>query len=213
MFALSRKAIVNDDLGGFRDWGIAAGRAAAETEANLLVGLLTRRMRRGSGHGRRRRALPRRPRQPRRRPATRLPGPAMTLLRSPRLARRCVIRRARTAKRRSTPFRSSCWSAPTWRPRRSACLPPSMRRPRAMRTRSPASLRSSWSRGCRRRLGISSPIRRALPVLEYAYLSSAQGPQMASREGWDVLGQEFRVVLDFGAGAVDWRGAYRNAGA
>src|SRR5262249_7492428 len=34
-----------------------------------------------------------------------------------------------------------------------------------------------------------------LPVLEYAYLSSAQGPQMSSREGWDVLGMEFRVVL------------------
>jgi hypothetical protein len=52
-----------------------------------------------------------------------------------------------------------------------------------------------------------------MPVLEYAYLSSAQGPQMSSREGWDVLGMEFRVVLDFGAGAVDWRGAYFNEGA
>lgn len=51
------------------------------------------------------------------------------------------------------------------------------------------------------------------PVLEYAYLSSAQGPQLASRDGWDVLGREFRVILDFGAGAVDHRGAYRNAGA
>ncbi|WAC48842.1 hypothetical protein OVA03_02640 [Asticcacaulis sp. SL142] len=49
----------------------------------------------------------------------------------------------------------------------------------------------------------------ALPILEYAYLSSAQGPQIASREGWDTLGMEFRVVLDFGAGAVDWRGAYK----
>ena len=52
-----------------------------------------------------------------------------------------------------------------------------------------------------------------LPVLEYSYLSSAQGPQMASREGFDVLGMEFRVVLDFGCGAVDWRGAYLNPGA
>lgn len=52
-----------------------------------------------------------------------------------------------------------------------------------------------------------------MPVLEYSYLSSAQGPQMASREGWDVLGMEFRVVLDFGCGAIDWRGAFKNAGA
>ena len=52
-----------------------------------------------------------------------------------------------------------------------------------------------------------------LATLEYAYLSSAQGPQIASRLGWDVLATEFRVTLDFGCGATDWRGAYRNAGA
>src|SRR5262249_41476252 len=57
----------------------------------------------------------------------------------------------------------------------------------------------------------SSPA--ALPVLEYAYLSSAQGPQMSSREGWDVLGMEFRVLEDFGAGVLDYRGAYSNPGA
>ena len=51
------------------------------------------------------------------------------------------------------------------------------------------------------------------PVLEYAYLSSAPGPQLSSRDGWEILGREFRVVLDFGCGAVDHRGAFRNAGA
>lgn len=51
------------------------------------------------------------------------------------------------------------------------------------------------------------------PVLEMAYLASAPGPQISSRDGWDVLGREFRVVLDLGVGATDHRGAYRNAGA
>lgn len=51
-----------------------------------------------------------------------------------------------------------------------------------------------------------------VPTLAYGYLSSAPGPQLASREGWNVLGREWRVVLDFGAGALDWRGIYRNPG-
>ncbi len=39
-FAISRKALINDDLNAFRDWGQTAGRMAAETEANLLLNLL-----------------------------------------------------------------------------------------------------------------------------------------------------------------------------
>jgi HK97 family phage prohead protease len=47
----------------------------------------------------------------------------------------------------------------------------------------------------------------SLPVLEYSYLTGAAGPQLASRAGWETLGMEFRVVLDFGVGAIDFRGA------
>src|SRR3546814_19901539 len=39
MFSLSRKALINDDLGAFRDWGATAGRMSAETENNLLFTL------------------------------------------------------------------------------------------------------------------------------------------------------------------------------
>jgi hypothetical protein len=51
------------------------------------------------------------------------------------------------------------------------------------------------------------------PVLLLGHLASAPGPQISSREGWEVLGREFRVVLDFAVAVTDWRGAYHNAGA
>ena len=51
------------------------------------------------------------------------------------------------------------------------------------------------------------------PVLELAYLASAPGPQVQQREGWDTLGREWRITFDLGAGAVDHRGVFRNAGA
>jgi hypothetical protein len=38
---LSRQAIINDDLGAFADSNAAFGRAAAQTEADLLVSMFT----------------------------------------------------------------------------------------------------------------------------------------------------------------------------
>ncbi|GGB26828.1 hypothetical protein GCM10011380_15490 [Sphingomonas metalli] len=51
------------------------------------------------------------------------------------------------------------------------------------------------------------------PTLEHAYLNDQTGPVVEQKDGWDVLGTQFRVYMDFGAGAVDWRGAYKDAGA
>lgn len=50
------------------------------------------------------------------------------------------------------------------------------------------------------------------PVLEYAYLDGQAGPHIEMQEGWNTLGQAFRVYMDFGAGLVDHRGAYKNPG-
>lgn len=48
--------------------------------------------------------------------------------------------------------------------------------------------------------------------LEYAYLAGAPGPQIESRAGFEVDGVQVKVRLDFGAGFVDWRGWHSNAG-
>jgi hypothetical protein len=48
--------------------------------------------------------------------------------------------------------------------------------------------------------------------LEYAYLAGAPGPQTESKAGFEVDGVQVKVRLDFGAGFVDWRGWYTNAG-
>ncbi len=52
-----------------------------------------------------------------------------------------------------------------------------------------------------------------LAALQYGYLSSAQGVQIQHAEAWSTLGMKFRAWLDFGAGWLDWRSAYLNEGA
>lgn len=52
-----------------------------------------------------------------------------------------------------------------------------------------------------------------VPAIEYSYLTGAPGVQVATKEEFDVLGMSYRAHLDFGCGPVDFRGAYRNAGA
>lgn len=52
-----------------------------------------------------------------------------------------------------------------------------------------------------------------VPAIEYSYLVGAPGVQVATKEEFDVLGVSYRCHLDFGCGPVDFRGAYRNAGA
>lgn len=200
-FAISRKALINDDLGAFRDWGATAGRMAAETEANLLLSKLLSNPVMGedgkalfhADHG------------------NSDVGAALDVdaLDAARKAMRGM--KALDGK---TPINAT--------PRFLLVGP-------ELETTAEQVLASIYAAtvadvnpfGGKLSLLVEPRITDAsfylfadpavLPVLEYAYLSSAQGPQMASREGWDVLGMEFRVVLDFGCGAVDWRGAYRNA--
>jgi len=48
---------------------------------------------------------------------------------------------------------------------------------------------------------------------EDAYRAGGEGPKVESKAGGDGDGVEVRLLLDYGAGFVDGRGWYANAGA
>lgn len=206
-FAISRKALINDDLGAFRDWGQTAGRMAAETENNLLMGLLLGNPTMGedgtalfhadhsnlaasgtslgsasdiSALGEGRKSMRNRKGLDGSTPINATPK---FLLVGPETetAAEAVL---------STIYAATYEDANPFSGRLTLLVEPRIRDGRWYLFADPATL----------------------PVLEYAYLAGAQGPQMSSREGWGVQGMEFRVVLDFGCGAIDWRGAYLNEG-
>jgi HK97 family phage prohead protease len=207
IFSLSRNALINDDLGAFGDFGRAAGRAAAETEADVLTALLTANSGAGvtlddgnplfhSTHGN-------------------VAGSGGAITTTTLSAARLAMRQQKGLDA-VTPVNvvpRFLLVSPAKETEAEGVLAPLV--PAQVSNVNPFS--NSLTLLVEPRLSgngwyvFADP--GAMPVLEYAYLSSAQGPQMASREGWDVLGVEFRVVLDFGAGVVDHRGAYRNAGA
>jgi len=51
------------------------------------------------------------------------------------------------------------------------------------------------------------------PVIEVAFLDGNQSPYLEIQDGFDVDGAQYKVRLDFGVGAIDYRGAVTNAGA
>ncbi|GGD12053.1 prohead protease/major capsid protein fusion protein [Aureimonas glaciei] len=202
IFSLTRQAFINDDLGVFRDWNVLAGRAAAETEANLLVALLASNPVMGedgkrlfsADHGNL--------------------GAAAALDLGALADARLAMRKTKGLDRKTpigvTPafllvgpeneFAAEQVLAEI-NPATVGDANPFTRRLQLLVE--PRITGKEW-------YVMASPA--SYPVLEHAYLSSAPGPQMSSRDGWDVLATEFRVVLDFGAGVVDWRGAYKNPG-
>lgn len=50
------------------------------------------------------------------------------------------------------------------------------------------------------------------PVFEVAFLNGNQTPYMESMEGWKQSGIEWKIRLDYGVGAIGYRGIVRNAG-
>lgn len=52
-----------------------------------------------------------------------------------------------------------------------------------------------------------------IDTIEYAYLDGVPGPELIMQQGFEVDGVEWKVRLDFGAGILDFRGLYKNPGA
>jgi hypothetical protein len=51
------------------------------------------------------------------------------------------------------------------------------------------------------------------PVIEVAFLNGNRTPYLETEQGFEVDGIRYKVRLDYGVGAVGFRGAYKNAGA
>jgi ATP-dependent protease ClpP protease subunit len=51
------------------------------------------------------------------------------------------------------------------------------------------------------------------PVIEVAFLDGNQEPYLEMMQGWNVDGTAYKVRLDYGVAAIDYRGAVKNVGA
>lgn len=61
-----------------------------------------------------------------------------------------------------------------------------------------------------RRYLLASPS--VAPTFEVVFLDGQQTPYLETKDGWRVDGVEWKTRLDYGVGAVDWRGAVTNEG-
>lgn len=50
------------------------------------------------------------------------------------------------------------------------------------------------------------------PVIEVAFIDGVQTPYLEAKDGWSVDGSQYKVRLDFGVAAIDYRGAVTSAG-
>lgn len=209
IFSLSRQAIINDDLGAFADSNAAFGRAAAQTEADLLVSLLTA----NSGNG------------VNLDDGNPLYGTGAT--RGNKAAAGAAIgiatlNAARQALRGmkdidgKTPINvtpkhlvvgpaketeAEQFLATTLYPNQNSAVNPFAGK--ILVSVDPRLTGNAW------RL-FADPAE--IATIMVAYLNGADGPMVETRLGWDVLGLEVRAVLDFGCGVNDFRGTYLNPG-
>lgn len=204
---VTRQVLVNDDLGAFADLSRRMGQAAAETEAKTLVDLLET----GSGNG----------------PIMNDGDPLFHADHGNKAASGgaiadATLSAARLAMRSQTGLSGQRISATP----KYLLVPPAQETTAEKWLATIAAAKASDVNPFAGSLSLVVEPRLAsatrwyvtadaaeIDGLEYAYLAGGEGPQVESKSGWDVDGVEVRVILDFGAGFIDWRGWYANAGA
>jgi hypothetical protein len=206
IFSLSRNAIINDDLQAFSDTNVAWGRAAAETEADQLVALLTA----NGGDG----------------VAMDDTNPLYTTTRGNKAASGgaiaiATLSTARQAMRTTTGLDGETIISAT--PKHLVVGAAKETEAEQLLATLAAALVTSVNPFANK-LTLQVEPRLAgnawrlfadpsdLGVLAIAYLNGHEGPVMEVQQGWEVLGTEFRCILDFGCGVTDWRGTYLNPG-
>lgn len=206
IFGLTRHALVNDDLGGLVELATAFGRSAANTESQLLVDLLTANPAMSDGNalfssahgnlastggaisvdslGARRLAM---------RTQTGIDGTTILNI-APRYlvvpaAKETLAEQILTAIQAAQADNVNPW------PGKLELVP---------EPRLDAGSTTAWYL-------FADP--GMADALEYAYLQDSTGPEIITREGFEIDGLEIKARLDFGAGFIDWRGVQKNPGA
>lgn len=213
MMAVSRQMLINDDLNAFGDWSRAAGRTAAETENELLFQMLTSNAGNGPKIGETGHALFHASH------GNLAPAGAALSVDSLSTARK-AMRQQKGLPGGSESRKSFINATPKY-----LLVGPELETEaeKVLSAIYAANVADANPLAGKLTLLVEPRIEdyswyvfadpASLPVVEFAYLTGAEGPQVAQQDGWNVLGTEYRVVLDFGCDVVDFRGSYRNPGA
>lgn len=206
IFSLTRQAVVNDDLGAFADSNAAFGRAAAQTEADLLASLLTA----NTGNG-----------------VNLADGnPLYTTGRGNKAAAGDMISVTTlgAARQALRGMKDIDGKTPINVTPRHLVVGPALETTAEQFLHTISAVDSTKVNPFAGALALHVDPRLTgnawrlfadpaeVATIMIAYLNGSDGPHVETRLGWDVLGLEVRAVLDFGCGVNDFRGTYLNPG-
>ena len=206
VIGLTRQAMVNDDLGAFSDLSRRFGQAAAEIDAQLLVDLIEQ----NAGTG---------PTMDDTHPlfhaahanlASTTGAPSETTLSAGRLAMRKQTGLSGSLVRVTPKFILLPAELETTTEKVLAAISPAKTADVNVFSGALTPVVEPRLSSATRWYITASPAE--IDGLEYCYLEGAPGPQIESRNGFEVDGVQIRVRLDYGAGFTDWRGWHCNHG-